>query len=120
VKRKIYWNEADFEELAKLNVNHFRGNKDCGPWEKLQNKFIELYDDKARDIYTRLYLRREEYDKIAKNVIKWAKKYHPHYSKKQLDMAVGLYDLNWSPCCFNENPSWSKKGVFYIKRKETK
>jgi hypothetical protein len=121
MKSKLYWKEEEFQEIGKFNVNRFRGNKQCGPWDRMQEEFVKLYGlKKAKDIYPRLYLRREEYEKIEKYVVKWAQKYHPHYTKKQLDAAVGMYDLQYSPCSFYENPSWTKKGVFYIKRKESK
>lgn len=119
MKLKVQWKEEDFEELVKLNMNHFRGNKNCGPWDRLQQKLIELYgEDKAKDLYPRLHLRREEYEKLERYVVKWAKKYHPHHTKKGLDMAIGMYCLQFAPCSFYQNPAWTKKGVLYIRRKE--
>lgn len=118
---KIQWDKDDFQELVKLNMNHFRGNKNCGPWERLQQKFIELYgDEKAIDLFRRLYLRREEYEKLERYVVKWAKKYHPHYTKRSLETAIGMYSLQYAPCSFYQNPAWTKKGVLYIKRKESR
>jgi len=121
INDKKYWKEEDFEVFRSFPVSSFRGTKNLGPWDGLQKKLVEEFGlEKAKDIYGRLYLRREEYEKMERYVRKWVDKYHPDMSKKGKEMAIGMYTLQYAPCSFYQNPEWTKKGVFYLKRKGIK
>lgn len=51
-----------------------------------------------------VYWNKKDLDKAKKELRKLCKKDFPHYNKKIIDNAVGMYMLNLSPCELKDNP----------------
>ena len=121
IKDPYCWKEENYEPFNIPPVTTFRGSYELCPWDVFQQWLIEGYGiKKALDIYPRIYLRKEEYDKFCALMRSWVKKFKPGMTKKGRELLIGIYDLQYATNSFYQNPKWSKSKTIYIKKKKVK
>lgn len=116
-KESEYENQkSKFKEVEIPDISSLKVSKDTSGWLAFQYAIKEIHGDKAQEIYSKLYLTKEDSNLIDKLTEKVVRKHNKFLHEVKIQQAVSMENFSLGCLDFRITPSWAKKGVGYIKK----
>lgn len=110
-------NKKEFSTVKIPDISSLKVNKSTSGWLAFQLAIKDLHGDKAQEIYSSLYLTKEDSKAIDNLTEKVVRKYNRFLHEVKIKQAVSMENFSLGCLDFQVTPTWAKSGVGYLKKK---
>lgn len=108
--------KSNFSVVKIPDISALKTDKNTSGWLAFQLAIKEMHGDNAQEIYSNLYLTKEDALAIDKLTEKMIKKYHKYLHKVKVQQSVSMENLSLGCLDFQVTPSWARCGVGYLRK----
>lgn len=110
--------KSEFSVVKIPDISSLKTGKNTSGWVAFQLAIKEMHGDNAQEIYSNLYLTKEDSLAIDKLTEKVIKKYHKYLHKVKIQQSVSMENFSLGCLDFQVTPTWARSGVGYLKKKQ--